>query len=263
MKILSWNVNSVKAREERLLEVLKRHAPDVVCLQETKVVDGAFPSAKLEGLGYHTALNGQKAYNGVALLSKTPIEDVHVGFSDGVEDPQSRYVSGVTQGVRIASVYVPNGAVFSSEKWVYKLAWLTRFKTYLATHYKPDEPLLLCGDFNIAQDERDVARPFDWERTVLYHPDVRAALQSVMRFGLVDVFRKVHGEGGLYSWWDYRAMGFQRNNGLRLDLILGTPVIADRVQAASIDRDERYPKAHPSPPSDHAPVIMEFSTLKA
>jgi exodeoxyribonuclease-3 len=261
VKLLSWNVNSVKAREERFFLALARHQPDVVCLQETKVPDGAFPTAKLLELGYHCALNGQKAYNGVALLSKTPIEDPRIGFGDAESenDPQSRFVSGLIGGVRIASVYVPNGSRVDSDKWHYKLAWLKRLETYLATHHKPDEPLLLCGDFNIAPDQRDVARPFEWEHTVLYHPEARAALQSLMRFGLVDAFRKVHEEPGLYSWWDYRNLGFQRNNGLRIDLVLATSMIADRTRAASVDRDERYPKAHPTPPSDHAPVILEWA----
>lgn len=258
MKLLSWNVNSVKARDERLLGVLARHQPDVVCLQETKVTDGAFPTAKLLELGYNAALNGQKAYNGVALLSKTMIEDPRIGLGDALEDPQSRYVSGVIQGVRIASVYVPNGSTVGSDKWEYKLAWLKRLEAHLAKNHTPSEPLLLCGDFNIAPDQRDVARPFEWEHTVLYHPEARAALQSLMRFGLVDVFRKVHEEAGLYSWWDYRNLGFQRGNGLRIDLALGTTVIAERVRAASVDRDERYPSAHPTPPSDHAPVVIEL-----
>ena len=258
MKLLSWNVNSVKAREERFFLALARHRPDVVCLQETKVPDGAFPTAKLAELGYHCALNGQKAYNGVALLAKTPIEDVRIGFGDGVDDPQARYVSGVVGGVRVASVYVPNGSTVDSDKWQYKMAWLKRFEAYLAASHRPDEPLLLCGDYNIAPDQRDVARPFEWEHTVLYHPEARTALQSLVRFGLVDVFRKVREEGGLYSWWDYRNLGFQRANGLRIDLVLGTSVIAERARGASIDRDERYPKAHPTPPSDHAPVIIEL-----
>lgn len=258
MKVLSWNVNSVKAREERFFAALARHQPDVVCLQETKVTDGAFPSAKLSDLGYHAALFGQKAYNGVALLSKTPIDDVRMGFADGVDDPQARYISGVVQGVRVASVYVPNGSTVDSDKWHYKMAWLKRFEAYLAANHRPDEPLLLCGDYNIAPDQRDVARPFEWEHTVLYHPEVRAALASLMKFGLVDVFRKVHEEGGLYSWWDYRSLGFQRNNGLRIDLMLGTAAIADRVKASSVDREERYPKFHETPPSDHAPVLAEL-----
>ncbi len=259
MKLLCWNVNSVKAREERFFLALARHQPDVVCLQETKVPDGAFPTARLLELGYHAALHGQKAYNGVALLSKTPIEDVRIGFGDGNADTQSRYVSGLVNGVRIASVYVPNGSSVDSDKWRYKMEWLKRFEAYLAANHAPAEPILLCGDYNIAPDARDVARPFEWEHTVLYHPEARAALQSLMAFGLVDVFRKAREEGGLFSWWDYRNLGFQRNNGLRIDLVLGTNAIAERVRAASIDRDERYPKAHTTPPSDHAPVIIELA----
>ena len=254
MKIVTWNVNSVRAREERLLNWLRNNQPDVVCLQETKVTDGEFPTDKVRELGYEVALHGQKAYNGVALLSRTPIDDVRIGLSDGHQDPQSRFISGIVRGVRIASVYVPNGSTVGSDKWAYKLEWFKRLGAYLNAHHNPGEPLLICGDYNVAPETRDVARPQEWEGSVLFCPEAIAALQTLMGFGLVDVFRKVRDEPGLYSWWDYRMLGFQKGNGLRIDHILGTNAIADKVREAAIDRNERKGKQ----PSDHAPVSCTF-----
>ncbi|MBC7795038.1 MAG: exodeoxyribonuclease III [Clostridia bacterium] len=255
MKVVTWNVNSVRAREERLLNWLRANKPDVVCLQETKVPDGQFPVEKVRELGYEVALNGQKAYNGVALLSRTPIDDVRVGFSDGHDDPQARFISGIVQGTRVASVYIPNGSEVGSDKWAYKLAWLKRLRAYLEKHHAEGEPLLVCGDYNVALEARDVARPAEWETSVLFHPEARAALEHFMSFGLVDVFRKLREEPGLYSWWDYRMLGFPKGNGLRIDLVLGTKVIADKCVEAVIDRNERKGKQ----PSDHAPVALTFA----
>ncbi len=254
MKIASWNVNSIKARKERLLAWLPRQAPDVVCLQETKVPDAAFPHDELEQAGYHAIAHGQKSYNGVAILSRSPAEEVCVGLDDGEDDSQARLIAARIQGVRVVSAYVPNGGAPGSDKLRYKLAWLARLRAYLERNCDRDAPLVLCGDLNVAPDERDVARPEEWNDTVLCLPEVRAAFGELLRWGLIDCFRQQHPEGGLYSWWDYRQLGFPKNNGLRIDHVLATRPLAERCVSAAIDREQRKGKL----PSDHAPVIAEF-----
>jgi exodeoxyribonuclease-3 len=253
--VATWNVNSVRARLERLLAWLAAHAPDVLCLQELKAPDDEFPAAALAAAGYHAVLHGQRTYNGVAILSRTPASEIEVGLRDGVDDGQARLVSARVGGIRILSAYVPNGDEVGSEKFRYKLAWMERLRTHLAGHASPSEPLLLCGDLNVAPDDRDVARPAEWNDTVLCHPEARAALQRILDWGLVDTFRLHHPEGGFYSWWDYRQLGFPRNNGLRIDHILATATVAKRSTETRIDREARKGKQ----PSDHAPVIAVFS----
>jgi exodeoxyribonuclease-3 len=254
MKIATWNVNSVKARKDRLLSWLDKHAPDVLCLQETKTEDAGFPLDEVRARGYEAVLHGQRTYNGVAILSKTPLSNIRVGLSDDHEDPQARMLSATVSGVRMVSAYVPNGGEPESEKWAYKLAWLERLSRYLERHHKPEEPLVLCGDLNIAPDDGDVARPDEWRDTVLCLPAVRHAFQRLLGWGLADVFRAQHPEGGIYSWWDYRMLGFPKNNGLRIDHVLATGVLASRCTHAFVDRDERKGKL----PSDHAPVVATF-----
>jgi exodeoxyribonuclease-3 len=255
MKVATWNVNSIKARKERLLAWLAHHRPDVLCLQELKLEDRAFPHAELLDAGYHAAVHGQKTYNGVAILSRVPATDVRVGLGDDVEDPQARLIRANVSGITIVSIYVPNGGELGSEKFNYKQAWLDRFDAYLKRTCDPAQPLVVCGDLNIAPDERDVARPEEWSESVLCAAEVRAAFQRIVDFGMVDCFRRHHAEAGLYSWWDYRQLGFPKNNGLRIDHILATKSAADRCTASFIDRDERKGKL----PSDHAPVVAEFS----
>lgn len=254
MKVATWNVNSVKARKDRLLAFLQREAPDLLCLQELKVQDPAFPRDEIEAAGYHAAVHGQRTYNGVAILARQPLEDVVIGLGDDVDDPQARFIAARGCGVRIVSVYVPNGGG-GDDRLAYKLAWFERLHRWLKRHCDPSEPLLIGGDYNVAPDERDVARPDEWNDTVLCVPEVRAALQRVVDWGLVDCLRAKHPEGGVYSWWDYRMLGFPKNNGLRIDHILATRTLADRCEAARVDRDERKGKL----PSDHAPVICEFA----
>jgi exodeoxyribonuclease-3 len=254
MKIVTWNVNSVRVRQERLLRFLERHAPDVVCLQELKVETEGFPREAIAAAGYHAAVFGQKTYNGVAILSRKEPEDVRRGLCDEVEDPQARLISARIDGVRVFSVYVPNGATVGSDKYEYKLRWLERLRTFLAKHHAPDEPLALCGDFNVAPDDLDVARPDEWRDSVLCHETVRKALADVCAWGLSDPFRAKHPEGKVYSWWDYRALGFQKNNGLRIDHVLVTAPLAGRCTAALVDREERKGKDA----SDHAPVVLTF-----
>jgi exodeoxyribonuclease-3 len=255
MKIASWNVNSIRARLERVLAWLAAQQPDVLCLQEIKVQDGDFPTEAFEEAGYHVGVHGQRTYNGVAILSHSPLADVSAGLRDDVDDPAARLLEARVEGIRILSAYVPNGGEVGSDKFVYKLAWLDRLLAYLEQNARSAEPLILCGDLNVAPEDRDVARPEEWKDTVLCHPDVRAALRRILDWGLVDTFRLHHEGEGFYSWWDYRELGFPRNNGLRIDHILATAVLARRCQDASIDREARKGKQ----PSDHAPVVAVFS----
>jgi exodeoxyribonuclease-3 len=254
MKIASWNVNSIRARLDRVLAWLQKERPDVVCLQELKAVEQAFPAEALREAGYFSAVYGQKTYNGVAILSRTEPTAVERGMDDGVEDPQARLLAADVEGVRVLSAYVPNGQAVASEKYAYKLAWLGRLADLLARRYDPQERLVLCGDFNVARDDADVAKPPDWADTVLCHAAARAALESILDWGLTDPVRLKHPEGGIYSWWDYRMLAFPKNNGLRLDYVFATDPLAQRLITATVDRDERKG----AKPSDHAPVIAAF-----
>lgn len=255
MRIATWNVNSIRSRQDRLVAFLQRHAPDVLCLQELKAEASKYPFELLESLGYRSAVHAQKTYNGVAILAREPLEDVREGLGDGEEDPQARLIAATVRGVRVLCAYVPNGQTVGSDKWAYKLRWYERLRAYLERHESPERPLALCGDFNVAPDALDVHDPAAWEDDVLYHPQAREALQSVCDFGLIDTFRRLHpGEPGLFSWWDYRQLAFPKNRGVRIDHVLATGVLAERATASVIDRDERKGAS----PSDHAPVWTDF-----
>ena len=255
LRIATWNVNSVRAREARLLAWLESKQPDVLCLQELKVIDAAFPTAAVNALGYHAVTHGQKTYNGVAILSRAEPRNVRRAMGEADADPQSRLVEATIGDVRVMSAYFPNGGEVGSEKWAYKLAWMERLRVHLAATVGADDAVALCGDFNVAPDERDVANVDAWRDTVLCHPDARAALERIRALGFVDAFRRHHDEGGLYSWWDYRQLGFPRNDGLRIDHVFATAPLAARSSAAEIDRNERKGKQ----PSDHAPVLVSFA----
>jgi exodeoxyribonuclease-3 len=255
MRVASWNVNSVRARLERLLRWLAAHQPDVLCLQELKVLEVGFPFDALRAAGYHAAVFGQKTYNGVAILSRQEPHDVERGLGDDVEDPQARLIAARVGGLRVVCAYVPNGGEVGGERWPYKLEWLKRLRAFLERTSRPGEPVVVCGDFNVAPEARDVCDPANWEPTVLFHPEARAALARVTGWGLADTFRLHHPEAGIYSWWDYRMLAFPKNRGLRIDLILANQPLAERCRAASIDRQERKGKQ----PSDHAPVLAEFA----
>lgn len=255
LKLATWNVNSIRARLERLLAWLERERPDVVALQELKVTDADFPSAELAARGWQAAVHGQKTYNGVAILARVPLGEVTVGLGDGEDDPEARLVSATAGGVRVVSVYVPNGKAVGSDKWTYKLRWLQRLRAWLDRTARPDQALALCGDFNVAPDARDVARPEEWEGGVLCHEDARTALRRVAAFGLTDLIRLKHADGpGPYTWWDYRMLGFARGNGLRIDHVFATPPLAARCLDAYVAREERKGRQ----PSDHAPVVATF-----
>jgi exodeoxyribonuclease III len=262
VKLVTWNINSVRAREARLTAWLGKTTPDVVCLQETKVEDASFPGEGLRAAGYELALYGQKSYNGVAIAVRAPLvlEDVTRGFGDGEPDDEARVIAATVRGdgvdpVRVIDVYVPNGQELGSDKYAYKLAWYHRLRRYLDRTATPATPLVLCGDFNVTADDRDVWSPAQWAGKIHCSPDERAALAEVVAFGLVDVFRAHHPDGGVYSWWDYRGVSLFKNQGLRIDFILATQPVAARCVACTIDRDAR--KGQDA--SDHAPVIATIT----
>jgi exodeoxyribonuclease-3 len=250
VKLSTWNINSIRARTDRLLGWLAAEQPDVLCLQETKVEDSGFPTEALHAQGYQIATFGQRSYNGVAILSRTPISDVTRGFGDGEPDDEARVIAGTIGELRVVNVYVPNGQDLQSEKFPYKLAWYGRLRRYLDRTASVESGLALCGDMNVTADDRDVWSPDKWAGQIHCSPDERAALAGVVAFGLVDLFRKHHPDGGEYSWWDYRGVSFFKNQGLRIDHILATPSVAARCSACTIDRNARKGKD----PSDHAPV---------
>lgn len=255
MKIASWNVNSIRSRQERVEQWLRRQAPDVLCVQETKVTDDAFPAEPFRSLGYEPVVHGQKSYNGVAILSRLPVEEVRRGFDDSESEDGARLIAARCGTVWVYSAYVPNGQVVGSEQWAVKLRWLARLRAVLERQHKPSDLVIAGGDFNVAPEPRDVHDPEFWKTQVLFHPQAREALRNLCEFGLVDTLRLHSEAGGLYSWWDYRALGFPRNLGLRIDLLLASSALAARCTAASIDREARKGPL----PSDHAPVLAEFN----
>ncbi len=254
MKIATWNVNSVRARQERLLAWLKAWQPDVLCLQELKCVEADFPFDAVRELGYFAAVNGQKTYNGVAILAKEEPRDVVKGLSDDVEDTHARLIAATVRGVRVVSAYAPNGQSVDSEAYIYKLEWYARLRRYLDARHKPTEPMALCGDWNVAPEPIDVYDPEAWEGHTLLTLRERAALRTLCEFGLTDSFRAAHPGVQKFSWWDYRMLAFPKNKGVRIDHILVTKPLAKKLTSVDVDREERKGKQ----PSDHAPVWAEF-----
>jgi exodeoxyribonuclease-3 len=257
MRIASWNVNSIRSRLDQLTAWLARAAPDVLCMQETKVEDDLFPHAALAEVGYRAVAFGQKTYNGVAIAARLglSIDDVQKNFDDDPPDAQRRLIAATVEGVRIVDVYVPNGQAVGTPAFAYKLEWLGRLRRYLDARFMPAQEILVCGDFNVAPEPIDVYDPKKWEGNVLFSAEERAALRDVLGFGVDDVFRRLHpGEAGQYSWWDYRMGAFRKNRGLRIDLALCTPPLAARCKVVAIDRRPRELER----PSDHAPVIVEI-----
>jgi exodeoxyribonuclease-3 len=255
VKLATWNVNSIRAREERLLRWLGKHQPDVMCLQELKVTDDVFPLLPIQSLGYHAVLHGQKTYNGVAVLSRAEPTEVERGFEDGGDDTQSRLVAARVGSIHVVSAYVPNGSEVGSEKWAYKMGWLKRLRAWLDRRFARSDLVALCGDFNVAPEARDVHDPAEWAPSVLFHPEARAALEGVRAWGLVDAFRQHHEGPGQYTWWDYRMLAFPKGRGLRIDHVFLSEPLAAKCTSARIDRDERKGKQ----PSDHAPVLVELA----
>jgi len=253
MKIASWNVNSLKVRLPHLLQWLESSQPDVVALQETKLEDHAFPDSELAAAGYRSVFAGQKTYNGVAILARNPIEAVSVGIP-GFEDPQQRVIAATVAGVRVIDVYVVNGKAVGDEKYEYKLRWLAALQAWLEAEIGQHPNLVLLGDFNIAPDDRDVHDPGAWQDQILCSVPEREALKGLLQLGLHDSFRLHEAEAGHFSWWDYRAAGFRRNLGLRIDLVLVSDALQQRCISAGIDREPRTWER----PSDHTPVWADL-----
>jgi exodeoxyribonuclease III len=254
VRIASWNVNSLKVRLPQVLDWLATHSPDVLGLQETKLVDEAFPAAEFRAAGYETSFSGQPTYNGVALLSRLPQSEVITGLS-GLEDPQRRVLGATVGGVRVLNLYVPNGQAVGSDKYSYKLGWLESLHGQLEVELARHERVVVMGDFNIAPEDRDVHDPAEWAGQVLCSDPERAALAKIMALGLVDTFRLFEQPEAVFSWWDYRAAGFRRNRGLRIDLVLASKALAASCRRSWIDIE---PRRHERP-SDHAPVAAEFA----
>jgi len=257
MKLATWNVNSIRQRLDHLAGWLARAAPDVVCVQETKVEDDRYPEDAIAEAGYKSVFFGQKTYNGVAILARhgLAIEDVQKNLGSDEPDAQRRLIAATIEGIRVINVYVPNGQAVGTPAFAFKLDWLGRLRDEIAERYSPGDSVLLCGDFNVAPDPIDVHDPKRWEGSVLFHPDERAALKRIVDWGFVDGFRKHHTEPKMFSWWDYRMGAYKRNWGLRIDHVLLTLPLAARAKDVWIDKAPRELER----PSDHAPVVVELS----
>ncbi len=255
MRITTWNVNSIRAREGRVKAWLAAAQPDVLCLQELKVEDAGFPHKLFDELGYHVAIHGQKSYNGVAIASRAALTDVTRGFGDGGDDEQARMIAATTGGARVAALYVPNGQDVGSDKYVYKLEWLARLRRWLDAHADRGAPLALCADWNVALGDLDVYDPAAWQGKNLFTAAERTAMGALVDWGLTDTYRHLHPDGVEYSWWDYFGVSFFKNRGLRIDMILTSPPLTARLTACTIDREARKGKDA----SDHAPVTATFS----
>ena len=261
MQIATWNVNSIRSRLTHVTDWLTANPVDVLCLQETKVQDADFPLAAIQAVDYQAHISGQKSYNGVAMLCRQPLEDVSLGFTPivgadavGDLDDQKRVMTGVLDGVRLVNLYVPNGSAISSEKYDYKLRWLGVLQTYLQTLLADNDQLLVCGDFNIALEDRDIHDPKGKDTHIMSSPTERETLTQVLSMGLQDAFRKFTEEGGHFSWWDYRAASFSRNRGWRIDHHYLSPTLYERAKSCTIDIAPRRLEK----PSDHTPVIVEI-----
>jgi exodeoxyribonuclease III len=254
VKIATWNVNSLKVRLPHVLEWLQANGPDVLVLQEIKQVTEAFVADEFRDLGYHALASGQKTYNGVAVIARHEPLDPDTDFP-GFDDPQRRILATTIDGVRIVNLYVPNGSEVGSEKYAYKLSWLSALRSYLEQELERHERLVVLGDFNIAPRDEDVYDPEKWGDAILCSPAERSALNAVLELGFCDIFRKFEQPEKSFSWWDYRAAMFRRNAGLRIDLILTNAAMTDACTSSRVDREPRSWDR----PSDHAPVLAEFS----
>ena len=258
MKIATWNVNSVRQRTEHLLRYLRDAKPDVLCLQELKCVDTAFPHMEVAAEGYNAAVHGQKGFNGVAILAKAPVE-VTRGLPGGPDDEQARYIEGVVPNgegiVRVASIYLPNGNPPQTEKYAYKLAFMDRLIAHAKNLLALEEPLVLAGDYNVIPTSLDAADPAAWEGDALFLPDTRARFRALLNLGLIDALRATSDDAGLYTFWDYQAGAWQRNKGIRIDHLLLSPRAADRLVEVAIDKETRGEER----PSDHVPVRIELA----
>ncbi|MEZ4318617.1 MAG: exodeoxyribonuclease III [Myxococcota bacterium] len=256
MRIATFNVNSLNARMEQLRRFVDEHGPDVLCLQETKLEDSRFPEAAMHDLGFeHVAFDGQKSYNGVAMLSKLPLVDVQKNFRDGEPHPDKRILAATVAGIRIYGLYCPNGTQVGSERFHGKLDWYRRLRAELDTHFTPADDVLITGDFNVTPTETDCWDPFRSEGKLLCTNEEREVFEHLLDFGLTDSWRERNPFSVEFSWWDYQKMGWQRNQGLRIDHVLLTDSLLERCEAVTIHRDVRGWDS----PSDHAPVSVDLS----
>lgn len=254
MKITTWNVNGLRARLTHVVDFLRTEAPDVLCLQETKVEDAQFPRAVLENEGYEVEYWGQKGYNGVAILAQHRIESPWRNLPDDPVNPERRVLGARVRGLQVLDLYVPNGQEVGSDKYRYKLDWLRRLRMALDQRCAADELLVVVGDCNVALDDRDVHDPARWRGRILCSDAERTALRAVLAFPLVDLLRQFHAEGGIYTWWDYRANAAATDQGLRIDYIFGTKAAAERCTRVVVHKELR---TRPDP-SDHVPVSAWF-----
>ena len=258
MRIATWNVNSVKQRVENLSAWLAERQPDIVCLQETKCQDEGFPREPFEALGYNVAIHGQKTFNGVAILSKLAFDEVIPRLPGDPEDDHARFLEAVvstpTGALRVASIYLPNGNPASTPKYEYKIKWMRRLFDYSRERLKLEEPLVLAGDYNVIPAEPDVHNPELWRSDALFLPDTRARWRTLTHLGLTDAIRATTDDPGVYTFWDYQAGAWQKNNGIRIDHLLLSPQAADRLVTAGIDKHVRAWER----PSDHVPVWIEL-----
>jgi exodeoxyribonuclease III len=258
MKIVTWNINGVRARIENLMHWLKESDPDVVCLQEIKTVDEGFPRLEIEAAGYNVATHGQKGFNGVAILSKLPFDEVNRGLDGDPVDEQARFIEAVlsTPGgaLRVVSLYLPNGNPIGTEKFAYKLAWMTRLEAWAKARMALEEPLVLAGDYNVILEPIDAKNPDAWLGDALFQPESRQALRRLEALGFTDAVRAVTDAPGIYSFWDYQAGAWQKNNGIRIDHLMLSPEAADRLVSASVEKHVRAWEK----PSDHVPVAAEL-----
>lgn len=259
MKITTWNINGVKARLDSALAYLKDQQPGVICFQEIKSIDEGFPREMFEELGYNVETHGQKGFNGVAILSKTPLEDVQRGLHGDATDTHARWIEANVRApsgrmIRIVSIYLPNGNPIGTDKFTYKLAWMARFKARARELLADEMPLVLAGDYNVIPDPIDCKRPEAWVNDALFQPQTRNAYHALLGLGLTDAVRTGHPEPGVYTFWDYQAGAFQKNDGIRIDHILLSPQAADLLTASGVDAFTRGWEK----PSDHVPVWVEL-----
>ena len=258
MRIATWNVNGIKARIEQLKGWLEATRPDVVCLQEIKSVDEGFPAADIEALGYHVATHGQKGFNGVAILSLSPLQDVTRGLPGEPEDTQARYLEAVVSlprsALRVAAIYLPNGNPVGTDKFAYKCRWMDRLESHMRELLRLEEPFVVAGDYNIIPQPEDAKQPEMWKDDALFQPQSRAAWRRYLALGLTDAVRTCNPAAGVYTFWDYQAGSWQKNNGIRIDHLLLSPQAADRLVAAGVDRSPRGAEK----PSDHTPTWAEL-----
>lgn len=258
MKVATWNINGVKARIESALTYLRQESPDVICLQEIKSVDENFPTGDFEDLGYNVAVHGQKGFNGVAILSKLPFDDVTRRLPGDHDDEQARYIEAIVSvpsgALKVISLYAPNGNPIGTEKFSYKLAWLKRLEEHARALLAEEMPLVIAGDYNVIPEPADAKRPAAWTQDALFQPESRSAYRRLLNEGLTDAVRLCHPGPGVYTFWDYQAGAFQKDDGIRIDHLLLSPQAADRLKAAGVDRFTRGWEK----PSDHVPVWVDL-----